>query len=353
MRFDKLIEFIMENSSANIKYRFLKEILNEPIDTDRMKKLQSQILQLPKVRKAFSVQREDGFIGSVIHGVYFDGFDSTVSLLKRYGVEVSNPCMQKAKEALINWTDYERDHFYKAGNAMDEHGRGGFRAILAEQLVELEADESLPQIQEQIANALTAFRGALNYTSVNDFSKKATMRGTPCRYYIKGATFPAANHISILEKTLSWRTDENLKMVKKSYKHCKDLMKDYRDGTIYVNCGYFIGPFNYNWNFIAQRIEMRGFDKHPIDFAWFMKGLANASTIYPVFNDENPFLAESLMKWIEDGNFVDKVSDEQLRLFKKYASLQVSWRKKEYIASDLYFPVLLALNRCGGLDLYN
>lgn len=351
MRFDQLIEFMMENSSANIKYRILKEILNEPIDTDRMQKLQSEVLKLPKVRKAFSVQREDGFIGSVIHGGYFDGFDSTVSLLKRYGVEVSNPHMQKAKESLINWTDYERDHFYKAGNAMDEHGRGGFRAILAEQLVELEADESLPQIQEQISNALAAFRGALNYTSVNDFSKKATMRGIPCRYYIKGATFPAANHISILEKTLSWRTDENLEMVKKSYKHCKDLMKNYSEGTIYVNCGYFVGPFNHNWNNKPRHIELHDFDSSPIDFAWFMKGLSNASKTYPIFNDGNPFLCESLMAWIDDGSFVDKVSDEQLRLYKKYASLQASWRKKESIASDLYFPVLLALNRCSRLHI--
>lgn len=351
MNFEQLIEFTMENSSANIKYRILKDILNEPIDTDRMQKLQSEILELPKVRKAFSVQREDGFIGSVIHGGYFDGFDSTVSLLKRYGVEVSNPRMQKAKEALINWTDYERDHFYKAGNAMDEHGRGGFRAILAAQLVELEADESLPQIQEQIANALAAFRGALIYTSINDFSKKATMRGTPCRYYIKGATFPAANHISILEKTLSWRTGENLEMVKKSYKHCKELMKDYSDGTIYVNCGYFIGPFNHNWNTEPRHIEIHDFDSDPIEFAWFMKGLSSASKTYPVFNDGNSFLCESLMAWIDDENFMDKITDEQLRLFKKYSSLQSSWRKRELVICDLYFPILLSLSRSGYINI--
>ncbi len=83
-----------------------------------------------------------------------------------------------------------------------------------------------------------------------------------------------------------------------------------------------------------------------------MKSLSSASTIYPVFNDENPFLFESLMEWICD-DFVDKVSDEQLRLFKKHASLQVSWRKKKYIVSDLYFPVLLALNRCKRLHIEN
>ena len=350
MDLKKLLDFTFENSSANIKYRILKEICNEPADTDRMKKLQSDILNLPKVKKAFSIQRDDGFIGNVIHGVYFYGFDSTVSLLKRYGVEVSELRLQKAKEFLVSWTDYEQDSFYKAGNAMDEHGRGGFRAVLADLLVELEADESLPQVHEEISKALNAFRGALSYSSVDDFSKKATMRGKPCRYYIKGATFPAANHISLLEKTLSWRTDENLEMVKKSYRHCKKIMKGYDGGNIFVNCGYFVGPFNHNWNYEPKPVKMSDFDEQPIDFAWFMKGLSGATKTYPVFEEENPYFAQSLMELIEDRSFVEKVSDEQLRLFKNYSSLQRTWRKKENIASDLYFPVLLALKNCGKLD---
>lgn len=89
MEFSQLLDYTFKNSSANIKYRILKEIYNEPTDTSEMKKLQSEVLALPKVKKAFSLQREDGFIGNVIHSVYFYGFDSTVSLLKRYVVEVS------------------------------------------------------------------------------------------------------------------------------------------------------------------------------------------------------------------------------------------------------------------------
>jgi hypothetical protein len=48
---------------------------------------------LPKVKKAFACQKENGFFGSVLHGVYFDGFDSTVDLLKRNGVELTDPRM--------------------------------------------------------------------------------------------------------------------------------------------------------------------------------------------------------------------------------------------------------------------
>ena len=344
-RYEELIDYVLANASPNIQYRVQKEILKEQIDTPEMLKLQSKILDLPKVKKAFACQREDGFFGSVIHGVYFDGFDSTVDLLKRNGVELSEPRMMKARDSLANWKDYEKDHFYKAGNAMDEHGRGGFRAIWAEQLVELGADESLPQITEQIEIALNAFRGALEYASPDDFSKKATFRGEPCRYYIKGATFPAANHIRILEKTLSWRTEDNLALVKRSFAHCKEIMKDYYDGIIYVNCGHFVGPFNYNWNAPKEKISIRDFDAHPIDFAWFMKGLGSASVSYPVFDDDNPYFVESLMAMIEDEHFIDSINDEQLRMFKNYASIAPSWRKKESIACDLYFPILLALSK--------
>jgi hypothetical protein len=341
--FQKQIDFLLQYAPVNILYRVKKEILKEAIDSPEMLELQAKILNLPKVKKAFACQRENGFFGSVLHGVYFDGFDSTVNLLKRNGVEITEPRMIKAKESLANWQNYKHDHFYKSGNAMDEHGRGGFRAIWAEQLVELGADEGLPQIQDQISNALNAFRGALQYSTPDDFSKKATFRGKPCRYYIKGATFPAANHISILEKTLSWRTPENLQMVKKSFLHCKEIMKDYQDGNIYVNCGHFVGPFNYDWNASKEKIIIHSFDERPIDFAWFMKKLNSASTIYPIFEDKNPYFIDSLTEMIMDEKLLDSIGEEQMRHFKNYASLAPSWRKKESVACDIYFPILLEL----------
>ncbi len=343
IQFQKQLDFLLENAPSNILYRVKREILKEDITSNEMLSLQSQILNLPKVKKAFACQRENGFFGSVLHGGYFDGFDSTVNLLKRNGVELTNPRMVKAREALTNWKDYEKDHFYKAGNAMDEHGRGGFRAIWAEQLVELGADESLPQITEQIGIALNAFRGALEYSSPDDFSKKATFHGQSCRYYIKGAAFPAANHISILEKTLSWRSPENLDMVRKSYRHCKEIMKDYHDGFIYINCGHFVGPFNYNWNASKEKISIHSFDDHPIDFAWFMRGLSTASISYSIFDDGNPYLVESLSEMITDENLISNIGEEQMRHFKNYSSIAPSWRKKESIACDIYFPILLAL----------
>ena len=55
------LDFVLANASANILYRVKKEILKESIDTPEMLELQSKILTLPKVKKAFSCQRENGF----------------------------------------------------------------------------------------------------------------------------------------------------------------------------------------------------------------------------------------------------------------------------------------------------
>ena len=343
----KILDYLIENAPVNILYRVKKEILNESVNSTEMCDLQEKICDLPKVKKAFSCQNAHGFFGTTLHGVYFDGFDSTVELLKKNGVELTNPHLQNAKEALLDWNDYKNDHFYHAGKAMDEHGRGGFRAIWAEQLLELGEDESHPMIREQIENALCAFRGAMDYTSPDDFSKKATFRGEVCRYYIKGAAFPAANHVKILEKTRFWRNKESISMVRRAYAHCKEIMRDYHDGVIYINCGHFVGPFNYHWNQDYHRITVREFDDCPINFAWFMKGLGSASITYPVFDDGNPYLAESLTAILEDENFIDSISEEQMRMFKNYASIAPSWRKKEHVLCDLYFPMLLTLHKMG------
>lgn len=343
--YNNLIEFILKYGSSNLKYRVYKEILGESCESEKLIRLQEEILKLPKVKKAFLVQKESGFLGNVIHGVYFEGFDSTLNLLKRNGVELSNPNMQRAKESLLNWTDYEKDHFYKGGNFMDEHGRGGFRAIIAELLVELGCDEKEPIIQTQINYALEHFKGALLHTCVDDFTRPAHFQGRDCRYYIKDCKWPAANHVQILLKTSSWRNKENLDMVRKSYEHCKKIIRDY-DGFIYINCGYMLGPFNHDWK-SGIVDDVHAFDSNPIDFAWWMRRLASATETEPITYEPILGVGQGILDWIFSDDVLSELTDEHLRLYKKYASLELAWRKKESILCDIYFPIVLEIKRAG------
>lgn len=60
--FQKQVDFLLDNASPNILYRVKKEILDEAIDSPEMMELQAKILTLPKVKKAFACQRENGFL---------------------------------------------------------------------------------------------------------------------------------------------------------------------------------------------------------------------------------------------------------------------------------------------------
>lgn len=64
-QFQKQVDFLLDNASPNIKYRVRKEIIDEAIDTSEMVELQARILTLPKGKKAFGCQQENGFFGSV------------------------------------------------------------------------------------------------------------------------------------------------------------------------------------------------------------------------------------------------------------------------------------------------
>ncbi|MGN1409262.1 MAG: hypothetical protein ACI4XJ_03705 [Eubacteriales bacterium] len=130
-------------------------------------------------------------------------------------------------------------------------------------------------------------------------------------------------------------------------------MKDYNGGCIFVNCRYLVGPFNYNWkmNTNGRKISVTDFADCPINFAWFMKGLSTEQTRYPLFENDNPHMVESLLEWISDENLPDSISAEQLRMFKNYASIEPSWRKKESVKCDLLFPLVCELYRRGMIEI--
>ena len=106
-------------------------------------------------------------------------------------------------------------------------------------------------------------------------------------------------------------------------------------------------PFNYPWNVDPHPIDLRDFDAHPIDFAWFMKGLSSASATRSIMDGSNPYLTEALETWLADDSFADRIGSEQLRQFKQYAALEPAWRKRESLLCDLYFPLVLGLAKGG------
>ena len=337
MNEEQIIDFLLENASANIKYRVKRDILQEPIDSIEMQNLQEQILELPKIKKTFATQKENGFLGNELHGGYFNGFDTNFSYLLRNGVEISNPNLQRAKQALLNWKYNEDDYYFPGGKAMDEHGPGGIKAMIADMMLNFKCDENTPHIQEYIEISLNNFKGALNHNNINDFTKECTYKGRKVRYYIKGAAFPSAFHLNILNKTTSWRTTENVRMFEKSYKHCEKIINEAMPdgGTIFVNCGHLVGPFNINWKEHQRKevISINEFIDNPIDFAWWMRSLPGKRIVDRALTD-----------WIFKDDVLSATPEIYLKKYTGLWAIEPSWRKQKSKLCDLYFPAIINLH---------
>ena len=61
-RFQKQLEFLLENACPNIQYRVKKEILKEATDSLEMLELQAKISVLPKVKKHLLVNETMDFL---------------------------------------------------------------------------------------------------------------------------------------------------------------------------------------------------------------------------------------------------------------------------------------------------
>ena len=331
----QILDFLLTHASANIKYRINRDILGVPIETPEMQNLYEQILRLPKIKKAFSAQKENGFIGKESHGGFPGGFDTTLYEILRNGVELSHPVLQRAKQAVLNWQENPDEYYFHGCKAMEEAGRGGITAIVINLMIILQCDENTPFLQEQINLALKYFHGALEHKSLDDFSKEFTHNGQKLRYYIKNTTFPGRDNLHLLENTKSWRTPENETMVKKSLAHCKELMKDYI-GCIFVKSPHIVGPFNINWHPRGEILNLDEFRDEPIDFAWWMRGMWNAKPGCRV--------DKALTDWIFIDDILSVLPDKYVYMFKRYVSIEPSWRKTESKLCDFYMPALLVLH---------
>ncbi len=146
-KLNETIAYLAAKAGSSIKYRIKRYVLNEELTSPEMASLQQDILSLDKVKKVLESQKDNGFLGYELHGGYFRGFDANLILLKRLGVALEHPKLQRAKNMLLGWSG-SNDPFYRAGHIMDEYGRGGFKAVIANILLDFECDESAPQIQE-------------------------------------------------------------------------------------------------------------------------------------------------------------------------------------------------------------
>ncbi len=253
-RFDGEIDFLLDKACDSIRYLVKRDLLGVPADSAEMTVIEEKILAQPNVQKVLAAQCEDGWFGHELHGI--DGMDHLIGELLNAGVEKEHPAIQKAIRALITpEVASQHKNRFRGGDALDEGGRGGNRAVTAQILSWVRCPEDHPLIKEQIELSLDHTTAAINYASVDDFTKTAGGK----RFYKENARFPGANHIAMLAATESWRTDENIRAVKGACAHCYELMRNVDEFITFKKPekfgGGFVGPFNYNWQALTPITE--------------------------------------------------------------------------------------------------
>lgn len=339
---NKTVDFLLDNACIFIKYNIHNDFLKTPTTDPVMEAMQNEILKHESVQKIFAMQNGDGWIGNGLHGG-IPAIEGCVFTLLRLGVERDNEHLQKARQALATPEISSRNNnHFAGGDALDADERGGNKAIMAALLSVLGESEKHPIIKAEIDLSLSHFRGALSHNSLDDF----TITGKQHRYYKPKARFPGANHISCLARTQSWKTPENVQMVRDSVKHCYRLMRDFQGSITFRKPKEFgrsfVGPFNFGW-YALGGVDLSTFhrivnDPHKFEFGFWLARISGL----PQWAIQTTQSYDTLLELVESDKLMDIIPDKALKGFRHISGIEPNWRNKTAVKCDVTYAVLRA-----------
>lgn len=342
-RFRRELDFLLKFGSPSIQYLVRRDFLGCPTTDADMRKLQSDILELPNIKKLLSTQSDDGWLGTELHGS--SGCDCIITTLLDSGVEPDNPAIVRAVSAL-NDPEVMANHksTFRGGDALDADGRGGNRAVIAKIIAKAGFPESTPTLAGELALAWEHLTASSSYTSVDDFTIKSGGK----RYYKPCARFPGANHIELLGLTHTWQTADRLKTARSAVANCYDLMRDLDEYITFKKPrefgGGFVGPFNFDWQSLSpltpERIIELTHDDYNYKFAFWLRNLTNT----PRWAMQSTESYESLAELVKSGELVRSIPDKAFRAFHQVSGIEPNLRKKGAAECELVYCALRAIH---------
>ena len=343
MKFQKHIDYLLDNACTSIKFLVHRDFLQTPLTEPFMQKMRAEILEQENIKKHLSCQHPDGWFGDELHGGEY-GMERSIGTLLNAGIEKEHPAIQKGIHALISpEIASQHKNWFHGGDGLDAEGRGGNNAIVAAILSWVGYDETYPVLAEQIALSWEHVDAVLQYSSVDDFTKK----GKNERYYKPYARFPGANHIGLLNATQSWRSEERMEIAKASMKHAYELMKDFDEFITFKKPkefgGSFVGPFNYNWQALKPIDEKQLYEiiNDPYNFKFaFWLGAVTGVPDWVRQSDETYFV---LADFLEKEDKLDVIPDRVFSAFRRVSGKEPNYRKRSAAKCDLTYALLRAV----------
>ena len=351
IRFQKSIDFLLENANPSIKLRVKKEIL-ENITAEEETELQSQILAEKIVSFMAEKQQESGWIGLGFHGSSKNAgqYDNQETATKYMGEKAlkGTPLLDKAMDAYASaeWTDlcYETKGHFHSEFEIPAYGPNIIRAAC---IARAHYDDVI-DITPQIGVALESFRRVTEVDSIFDVSRPTKK----CRLFNNGERWPCRYHLEMLAFTDSWKNESNIKMLAKSFK-C--LMRTDRPeiANTPVACwvGHAVGPlWYYSEGYSISANAINRFDTDGTRRVNFEKvEWLSRLGLYPYLKElrsEVDYIAEHIG---DDGICGVPFYENEFRGWGPYAGLQLEtdWKSKIRKACDITFRALLIMHYAG------
>ena len=206
---DRMIDFLLGNANPSIKRRVKSEVLHN-LTADEAAQYQEQILQESMVQQVVACQRENGWIGSSLHGG-LETQEGGTKFLAEKALEKDTPVLKRAMEAfatipLDDWCYDTRgkiiDEFKVAG-----HGHNLIRCACIARARYDDVIDIAPQIQL----SLDCFRRVLEVDSVLDIIRP--VNGGKHFVFNDNERWPCRYNLDILAHTESWKNEKNIKML--------------------------------------------------------------------------------------------------------------------------------------------
>lgn len=209
MKKDDIIQLLTEGGCPFIAYRVRKEILEDDISEQEYINYQKLIYAEPKVQKILSWQNPDGYFGTRLHTAPTGSKIWTHEGCVRYLIEtgLDNENVHKALNVMLcpGWGK-ECENSRAASTFKYELIRASLFAQAG-----IQNDAVLPKWVDD------AVQGFQNIAETENYKDLVEERRDGKLVYKKGFHTPVIYHLRILAFTDSWRTEENMKMMKTAY----------------------------------------------------------------------------------------------------------------------------------------
>lgn len=209
---DKMIAFLLKNANPSIKRRVKSEILHN-LTLHEAEQYQEQIIQESMIQRIIACQKENGWIGTSLHGSFGTQEGGTKYLAEK-ALDKETPVLKRAMEAfttvpLDDWCYSTRgviiDEFKVTG-----HGHNLIRCAC----IARAGFDDVIDIAPQVQLSLDCFRRVLEVDSMVDITRP--IRGGKQRVFNDSEKWPCRYHLDILAHATSWKNEENVKMLSDS-----------------------------------------------------------------------------------------------------------------------------------------